>query len=180
MWFFKRRPPSGTLAAIFVTPSAGQAMQPLDSVVALADAGLQGDRYATGRGFWKVTEACQVTLISRDDLQRAARRQPAGLGDWVGKGRHRRNLVVEGLKTGQLQGKRFRIGSAVFASHKPRPPCGYLDRIEGQGLCRALGRHSGICIRVVTGGRIRVGDPLEIIADCAQPSVSRVLPEVSS
>lgn len=46
-------------------------MQSVNRAEALEQTGLQGDRYSVGRGFWQVTEACQVTLISTDDLARA-------------------------------------------------------------------------------------------------------------
>ena len=79
------------------------------------------------------------------------------------KGSHRRNLVIGGIKTKQLEGQRFRIGTALFSYDKPRPPCGYLEKVEGKGLCRALGHSSGICIRVVTSGTLTVGDGIHII-----------------
>ena len=135
------------------------------SVDALHDAGLKGDRYCTGAGFWKATEACQVTLITEHDLQQAKHRAPPSLGDRLDAGHHRRNLVIAGLKMKDLDGRRFRIGTALFQHQRPRPPCGYLDRVEGDGLCHALGRTSGACIRVLESGRLAVGDALEVLED---------------
>ncbi len=164
-WLFsiRHRRVSPTLKAIFVTTTAGEAMQFVVSVQALVEAGLQGDRYSEASGFWKATDACQVTLISEDDLNQAKHGRPAMLQDKLDKGNHRRNLVVGGIKTKQLQGKTFRIGQAVFRYHKPRPPCAYLEKIEGQGISRALGKHSGVCLYVIQGGTLSVGDTLEII-----------------
>jgi len=118
--------------------------------------GLVGDRYHQGRGYWHAVEACQLTLITAHDLARAHRRGAVRLEH----GEHRRNLVVSGISSRQLQGQRFRIGQALFAYHKPRPPCGYIDKVSEPGMCRALGRHSGICLKVLQGGEIRPGDPL--------------------
>jgi MOSC domain-containing protein YiiM len=156
-------PTRPTLAAIYLAPVAGAPMNAADAVEAIAGAGLSGDRYAVHVGFWQATDACQVTLIGTPDLAWAARRAPEDQRDRLARGHHRRNLVVDGLRAQALLGKRFRIGKAVFAYRKPRPPCGYLDRIEGSGLCRALGRRSGICIDVIEGGRLAVGDAVEII-----------------
>ncbi|MGM0678569.1 MOSC domain-containing protein [Thiohalophilus sp.] len=78
-------------------------------------------------------------------------------------GHHRRNLVISHLKTRDLQDKTFRIGNAVFCYHKPRPPCGYLDKIEGKGLGGALGKNSGICVTVLSSGVVAVGDRIEIV-----------------
>lgn len=161
---WRRRRPA-RLAAIYLSPGAGQPMQPVEAVRAHAGTGLEGDRYAAHRGFWQATDACQVTLIGTDDLRRAGRGQTEAIRDKLDTGHHRRNLIVEGIKSRTLEGKTFRIGESVFAYLKPRPPCGYLDQIEGQGLCRALGRHSGICLRVLRSGLLRVGDTLEPLSE---------------
>ena len=113
-------------------------MQSVASIQAIADSGLQGDRYREGSGFWKATDACQVTLISEDDLSKAKQGRPDELQHKLDYGSHRRNLVITGIKTKDLQGKTFRIGEAIFRYHKPRPPCAYLEKIEGQGISRTL------------------------------------------
>ncbi len=121
--------------------------------------GLDGDRYARGDGFWKATDGCQVTLIAEEDLSRAQWRS----GIPLAHGEHRRNLVVRGLAIASMAHRQLRIGTAVLAWLRPRPPCGYLDSVTRPGTAKALGRRSGICLRVVSGGTIRVGDPVEII-----------------
>jgi MOSC domain-containing protein YiiM len=67
------------------------------------------------------------------------------------------------LKTKNLEGQKFRIGNAVFSYDKPRPPCAYLDKISGEGMCRAFSHNSGVCLRVVSSGKLAVGDAVEII-----------------
>lgn len=161
----RRHKRSATLRAIYIAGSAGEAMQSLNHVEAVAQTGLQGDRYSTGQGFWKVTEACQVTLISADELEKAARGHSDELQDKLDTGHHRRNLVVTGIHSRELQGKTFAIGEAQFRYLKPRPPCGYLDKVEGKGMGRALGKHSGICLNVVRSGVITVGDHLQVIEE---------------
>jgi MOSC domain-containing protein YiiM len=153
------RPDNGVLDAIFIAASAGEPMHAVESVTAIVDRGLEGDRYATQTGFWQATDSCAVTLITDDDLKHARRRTRLDLES----GAHRRNLVISGIKAQKLEGKTWRIGTALFQYHKPRPPCGYLDRIAGRGMARALGRHSGICIRVIESGVLKVGDRVEII-----------------
>lgn len=145
---------SGMLVAIFVADSAAAPMQERDQAMALVDQGLAGDRYAQGRGFWRLTDGCQVTLIQAEDLRRAERRHRLDLS----KGQHRRNLVVTGLADLMRPDQRFYIGEALFEWHRVRPPCGYLDRVSGRGTAKALGRHAGHCLRVRQGGLIRVGD----------------------
>lgn len=150
--------PSARLQAIYTCSKAGEPMQAQPFVEVIAGSGLAGDRYSLGTGHWHPVESCAVTLISEDDLERARRRLDVHLD----QGRHRRNLVVAGVRARDLEGRRVRIGSAVFAWEKPRPPCGYLNQITGENLAKALGRDSGVCLRVIEGGLIRVGDPLLI------------------
>ncbi|MDR9435375.1 MAG: MOSC domain-containing protein [Thiohalophilus sp.] len=151
------------LKAIYIATAAGTEMQSVDRIQALEQTGLDGDRYSVARGYWQVTEACQVTLISQDDLDKAKKGLSDTLRARLDTGHHRRNLVISHLKTRDLQDKTFRIGDAIFRYHKPRPPCGYLDKIEGKGLGGALGKNSGICVTVVSGGVIAVGDRVEIV-----------------
>lgn len=157
-----RTPPPPRLSTIFIAPSAGVPMIPVDSVRAMQGLGLEGDRYALKQGYWKVTEACEITLISEHDLKHASRR---GISkEYLQDGIHRRNLVLSGLRTADLRDRDFSIGEqAVFRYHRPRPPCGYLDQVGHNGLARALGRHSGICIRVIREGVIRTGDIVRLI-----------------
>ncbi len=153
-----RAAPVPRLAAIFISPAAGEPMEAPASVQAIAGKGLAGDRYSLATGHWHPVESCEVTLISEHDLRLAQRRLPVA----VDRGQHRRNLVVSGIRTRDLEGRRFRIGGAGFEYLKPRPPCGYINQVTGENMARALGRNSGVCLRVLTGGLIRVGDPVLI------------------
>lgn len=162
LWLFRKHPDIGELRAIFIAPDAGKPMIAVQQVQALAERGLEGDRYGQQRGFWKATDACQVTLISEQELGRARTRDPV-IRDTLARGGHRRNLLVRGLNVARLHGRRFRIGEAEFLCLRPRPPCGYLDQIEGRGLCKALGRNSGVCLQVLRSGALRVGDPVELL-----------------
>jgi MOSC domain-containing protein YiiM len=163
-WFgFKRKQAAYTLKAIYIATAAGEPMQPVESIQAEEGHGLQGDRYCTDTGHWQSIEGCQVTLITEHDLQAAKHKTSLLVETGLINGAHRRNLVIDGLKTKQLEGKSFRIGSAVFRYDKPRPPCGYIDQIAGNGMGRALSHNSGICIKVITSGHLTVGDIVTIL-----------------
>lgn len=155
--FNKKRSPS--LQAIYISENAGEKMQCVDSVYAVTDKGLQGDRYFNGTGYWDPVEGCQVTLITEHDLKLASRGNQLKLN----QGQHRRNLVISDIKTSALKDKQFQIGEAIFEYKKPRPPCGYLNQIEGKGMAKALSYNSGICIRVIRSGSVRVNDELIIL-----------------
>ncbi len=164
-WFDikRRRQTASTLRAIYLATAAGEPMQGVASIEAVCDQGLKGDRYAAGLGHWQLIEACQVTLITEHDLQKARKNTRAHIQAGLDDGSHRRNLVIDGLKCKDLEDQTFRIGTAVFRYQKPRPPCGYIDQIAGDGMGRALSHNSGICIRVINSGRLTVGDMVEIL-----------------
>lgn len=156
------RRPSGrnaSLAAIYTSPAAGAGMQSVDAVQAVKNRGLLGDRYFKATGHWQSIEACQVTLISERDLHAMQKRRRAR----VDAGQHRRNLVVSGITVATLEHRQFSIGEALFAWHKPRPPCAYIDTVTEPGMSKTLGLHAGICLKVLESGLIRVGDPLTIV-----------------
>lgn len=138
-------------------------MRPAESIAAVEGCGLQGDRYSADAGHWQSIEGCQVTLITEHDLRSAKHKTTTHIETELEYGGHRRNLVIDGLKTKQLEGKSFRIGNAVFRYEKPRPPCAYIDQVVGSGMCKALNHNSGICIKVITSGRLAVGDTVTML-----------------
>lgn len=142
------------LKAIFVSAAAGKPMQSINSVEAISNRGLKDDRYSEDKGHWKSIDGCQVTLITEHDLEQAKKTE-VEVQKELDNGSHRRNLVVAGLKTKNLEGKEFRIGTAVFRYDKPRPPCAYLDQSPAR-FASALNHHNGVCICVVSGGKLAV------------------------
>ena len=150
---------SGTLVDIFIADTKGQAMRRIEQIEAITGVGLAGDRYATGRGHWKLTDACQVTLVTEQGLIEAGQRGGLSFAD----GEHRRNLVVRGIPLDAFRGRQVRIGSALFAFHRLRPPCGYLDRLVGSGTGKALAKHGGIGLSVIEGGKLRLNDEVVVI-----------------
>lgn len=149
----------GTLLDIFTTPGAGEPMQRVRECHCLPGQGLAGDRYALAKGHWMKTDGCEVTLITQEDLERAARRGPQSFAE----GEHRRNLVIQGIPLDALRRRRLRVGEVRFAFHRLRPPCAYLDRLLQPGAGKALGRGAGIGLRILDAGVIRVGDSVEVL-----------------
>lgn len=149
----------GRLVDIFVAPHAGAAMERRPEARCLTGLGLEGDRYASGEGHWFQTDACEVTLVTEEDLMRAASRGPVGFAN----GEHRRNLVVSGIPLVAFRRRRVRIGEVLFEFHRLRPPCGHLDRLLKPGAGRALGQGAGIGLKVLRDGVIRSGDRVEVL-----------------
>ena len=57
----------------------------------------------------------------------------------------------------------------MFHYVKPRPPCGYLDQVASKGMGKALSHYSGICVHVVSGGRLAVGDTVTLLDPTEAP-----------
>lgn len=140
---------------LFVAPEGEAPMQSVDSVDAVADGGLRGDRYCEGTGYYSPYDVCQVTLIASEALDAIEREHDIDLTD----GRHRRNVVTEGVDLYDLLDHRFRVGEAVLVGTRPRPPCTHVEELAGEaGVARALGDgRGGICADVAEGGEISVG-----------------------
>ena len=160
------------LEAIYISPQAGAPMVRLGQVAAIAGCGLEGDRYLLGTGRFSPRDVCEVTLIAAEALEK----MEADFGVAVSDGQHRRNLVLRGVDLDELNGHRFSIGGEVVLEYdRPRPQCGYLQRITEPGMTRAMGRGAGIAARVIEGGLIREGDAFHLLPGAA-PRPRRRLP----
>jgi MOSC domain-containing protein YiiM len=156
---------NGTVERIYLAPAGRAAMHPVEQVEARADRGLRGDRYCERKGSGTGWDECQVTLIEGEHLDEIA----GQTGVRVLNGEHRRNIVSRGISLDALRDKRFRIGDAVLAYDRPRPPCAYIASITEPLMTKALGKRAGICARVEQGGLIRAGDPIVVIGDITAP-----------
>lgn len=152
-------PVSGHVEAIFLALVGGEPMLPIGEALAVAGRGLKGDRY--GEGLGSFGDDCQVTLIEAEHLEAIV----AATGLHLLAGEHRRNIVTRGVDHAALAGRIFRIGGAVLAYRELRPPCAYLTKLTEPGMSKALGTRAGICVDVIEGGMIRIGDALIAIGD---------------
>lgn len=148
------------VTGLWLTDEGSAPMESVESVRAVADRGLEGDRYYRGTGYYSGFDECEVTLVESDAL--ATIREETGID--LTDGRHRRNVVTDGVDVHDLLDTRFRIGEAVLAGTRPRPPCAHVEDVADEdGVARALGRErGGICARVESSGDITVGDEVVV------------------
>jgi MOSC domain-containing protein YiiM len=142
-------PQTGCVEWIGLRPARREAMVAVQSVEALVDSGLRGDRYAS-------SGKRQVTLIQAEHLRvleqlLAKPVEPAML---------RRNVVVSGINVIALKGARFRVGEALLVGTGPCEPCSRMEEALGPGGYNAMRGHGGITARIVEPGRINVGDAI--------------------
>ena len=139
------KPP--TIVHIFIAPKHGAAMQSLDRVEAVENAGLRGDRY-TRR---------QVTFIELENIEAFTRSTGLALAPDM----PRRNIVTQGIRLNDLCGKRFRIGAAVFEGVELCEPCSLFARRTHPEILDFFPRKAGLRARVIAAGEIRIGESIE-------------------
>ncbi|MDQ3620437.1 MAG: MOSC domain-containing protein [Actinomycetota bacterium] len=146
----------GEVMAIYISPTKGAAMTPVDEIKAIEGVGLDGDRYAAGGGTFshKKGPTREVTLIESEAIEAAA----ASYGVELGLGDSRRNIVTRGVPLNHLVGRHFRVGEVVLEGLKLCEPCGRLEKLTQQAVRKAFAHRGGLRARVVTGGPIRNGD----------------------
>jgi MOSC domain-containing protein YiiM len=121
-------------------------------VDAEAGKGLIGDRYHG-------TRHRHVTIQSRELLEQAA----AALGHDIDLGATRRNLTVDSGEIPTRPGSRIRIDGVDLEVVRISAPCRLLDDWIGPGAARALHQRGGSVFRVLSSGRIRVGDDVLLL-----------------
>jgi MOSC domain-containing protein YiiM len=147
----------GLLTAIFLSAEAGQPMTSVPEVHAVAGAGLQGDRYFLETGtFSEKSPGNQVTLIESEALTAAARDYKFEIAE----GESRRNLLTSGIALNHLVGREFRIGGVRFRGFKLCEPCGYLEKLTGKQMIKALRHRGGLRAEILSDGTIKVGDTI--------------------
>jgi MOSC domain-containing protein YiiM len=157
----------GTVAAIFVTPKAAQEMVAVPRVRAIADRGLEGDRFF--RASWKALNRPDkaVTLIEAETLEIAS----AELGAEDLAQKSRRNIVTRGVPLIDLLHREFFVGSARLRGIRLFEPCGHLVKLSGmKGIFQAFEHRSGLKAAVVSDGVIRMGDSVRPLSEAREPA----------
>lgn len=141
----------GILLGIARAPVLRAALIKVEEVEVGGADGIQGD--ARGRKSGR-----QVTVLFREGWERACGELGVTL-PWVMR---RANLLVEGIAAPR-EGGQLRIGDLVLEVTQETQPC-HLMEVAHRGLKRALTPEwrGGVCCRVLKGGKIRVGDPVEM------------------
>jgi MOSC domain-containing protein YiiM len=152
------------VTALFTAPESGAPCQPHDVVTAIAGVGLEGDRYATGRGEFSAPGrgGQALTLIAEDTLAVAQAH-----GAQIDAAAARRNVLTQGIELEPLIGHRFAIGTAVCQATRLAEPCAHLERLTHPGVLRAMVHLGGIRADILRGGEIRVGDAIRPLTAAA-------------
>lgn len=135
-----------------VKPAAKFAREPLDSAVLIAGYGIDGDRKGGH-------PRRQLNIISYETAlalqSEGFTTEPGALGE---------QITLKGLDVSTLDnGDQIRLGeSAVIEIVGVREPCERFEAAQGKAKEAAVGR-VGVMARVISGGSIRVGDPVHLL-----------------
>lgn len=147
--------PVGVVGAIVLRPARREPAVVVDTALARAGRGLEGDR-ASQRSH----RTRQVTLIDAAVIERVGRQ--LGLGT-IDPAILRRNLVVRGLDLDTVRRRWLCVGDAVLEVTGPCDPCARMEEALGKGGLEALRDAGGLTAVVRRAGRISVGDEVRVV-----------------
>jgi MOSC domain-containing protein YiiM len=132
--------------AINIGPS--EALVSVGSVTAVAGKGLVGDRHFTDNP----GPGNALTLIEAEVLEEVG----------LTGAQSRRQVVVRGVRLGDLIGKRFRVGDVECLGVEICEPCRHLQELTRPGIIKDLIHRGGLNADILSGGTISVGDEVSL------------------
>ena len=137
-----------TVEAIHLGAARVPELWTVDTVLAVAGKGLEGDRHFHENG---ARPGQALTLVAAEEVEAVG----------LAPGETRRQVTVRGVDVNGLVGKRFRVGEVECVGVELCEPCTHLQEMTGRpGLIKELAHRAGINADIVGGGTIRVGDPV--------------------
>lgn len=153
----------GRVVVVFVCPDKGEPMQKAKPhAKALAGLGLEGDRYALGKGAHSKSPrevVRHVTLIEIEAIW-DANLESGGSGQIFHLSETRRNIVTRGVRLSELVDRVFLVGEVRMRGVEICGPCVRPSVLSGKsGFKEAFtGTRGGIRAEVLSDGIIRRAD----------------------
>ncbi len=150
---------------IQIAEKKGLPMKRLQNAKVIAT-GLEGDRYATGKGAFSQSKRVvdrHISLIESEAIYDV--RDIEGLD--VTFADTRRNLLTVGLKLNDLVGKRFFIGEVLVEGVELCDPCGRPGLLSGKDDVRVrfkdvFDNRGGLRVKIIGTGDINEGDSIRL------------------
>jgi MOSC domain-containing protein YiiM len=150
----------GVVETIHIALDAGEPVRPLELVRVTAGVGLEGDRYALGRGHYQDARVSRdLTLIEAEAIEQLA----AEHGIRLSAGESRRNIMTRGIRLNDFVDRTFWVGNVLCRGTRLCEPCQYLADLTGKPLLRAMVHRGGLRADVLRGGVIRRGDVVRAV-----------------
>jgi MOSC domain-containing protein YiiM len=137
-----------TIIGLAVTPKIRAPMEERDQVEITVDAGIGGDARGTKR-------RRQISILFEEDWNDAV----SETGDPMNWMERRANIFIKGMRSPQKEGGIFTIGDVTLEVMVETEPCQLMEE-KRSGLRKALTPdwRGGVCCKVLSAGRIAVGD----------------------
>lgn len=149
-------PQQGEVVWIGLRPERRASMLNVKEVLVSPEIGIEGDRYR-GR-----TGHRQMTLIQAEHLPVIASIMHC---ENIESELLRRNLVVSGINLLALRDRVITVGDVKIEITGLCHPCSRMEETLGEGGYNAVRGHGGVTARVLSPGRIAVGDQVFLPAD---------------
>ena len=153
-------PNNGSVHSIHITAVASEPTVSVEGARAVADKGLEGDRYFKGEGSWSKTPGTgrQVTLIELETIEALERDYQTR----IEPGQARRNIVTRSVALNHLVGREFSVGEVRMRGLRLNEPCNHLASLTDEKVKQGLVHRGGLRADIVSGGVIRVGDQIRV------------------
>ena len=133
------------VAHLFRAPKKRLPMEELQNATLLPDSGISGCAHA------RTGSKRQILLVDKETLDAVE----------LAPGIIRENITTEGINVNGLSpGQRLQIGPALLEVSAVCTPCDQLEKVRS-GLRRELYGRRGMLCRVIEGGAIQPGDPIQ-------------------
>ncbi|MDP2775425.1 MAG: MOSC domain-containing protein [Nocardioides sp.] len=139
------------VAALHVAKGRRLPTRSVETVEIVAARGIVGDRYEGSRHR-------QVSIQSLDALREAE----AVFGRPIDPGLTRRNITISSGVVPRDPGSLVRVGDVLLEVVRVAAPCKLLDDTIGPDAQVALRCRGGSICRVLDGGTVALGDPVEL------------------
>ena len=119
----------GRVESLHIVAENSLPMATVETVRAIPGVGLEGDRYATGRGTYSEfpEDGRQVTLFEHESLE-AIRRD---LNIALEPHETRRNIITRDVPLNHLVGQKFLVGEVLLEGTRLNAPCQYFEDLLG-------------------------------------------------
>ena len=158
---------TGYVNSINIAATEGGDLVELPVANVIAEQGIEGDRYCIPA---LPPNFNQISLVESEAIASFA----GELAVEIDPCEVRRNIVTRDISLNNLVGKRFRLGNVDVIGTELAEPCKgiadiliakyALDGVTAKDIVSSLLHRGGLYARVLQGGRVRAGDPIQILS----------------
>lgn len=111
-------------------------------------------------GVWRCrpNSSRQITIIEEEAVDALSKH----LGIQIPSGATRRQVMIRGMRLASKIGSHIKLGPIIVKVEAICHPCERMEENVGPGAKEAMKENCGICDLVISGGDLKVGDPVTV------------------